>query len=102
MSDHTDEGVAQGLFSQRRTFYDGWKPIESAPKDGRHVLLADFTLGATGFGWYNGINVPWMAVAHYWSNPGEEGFYLSSGASAECDDAPLTWATHWMRLPEPL
>ena len=80
---------------------NGWKPIEGAPRDGRHILAADFSPGA-GFGWFNGVNVPFMAVVHYWPQPGEQGFYLSSGASSEIDDQPLTRLTHWMPLPEPL
>lgn len=71
-----------------------WRPIDTAPKNGEHILLADFS--RHGFGRINGRDRSWSAVAHWWDNPGEEGFYLSSGN----DDAPITWATHWMPVPE--
>ena len=72
-----------------------WQPIETAPKTGEHILVADFS--RKGFGFCGGKEQSWQDVVHYWSNPGEEGFYMSNGP----EDPPVTWATHWMPLPEP-
>lgn len=71
-----------------------WKPISSAPKDGTHILVTDNRY--FGFGYINGVAAHWSAVVHWWSNPGEEGWYLSSG---NCDDQMDV--THWMPLPDP-
>ena len=72
-----------------------WRPIAEAPKDGRHILVADFT--RWGFGYFEGVATAWQGVVHWWGNPGEEGFYLSSGDNG----TPVTWATHWQLLPPP-
>lgn len=67
----------------------GWQPIETAPKTGEHILAGIFGAGC-GFGGPN-----WQAhcmVVHYWSNPGEEGFYPSNGPD---ETYP---ATHWRPL----
>lgn len=75
-----------------------WLPIESAPKDGRHILVGDFTKGRERFfGWYDGRAHPWQDVVHYWSRPSEEGFYMSNGDQ----ERPVMNATHWMPLPDP-
>lgn len=81
----------------------GWQTMETAPKDGMHIIVADFTPGATGYGYFRGAQDPvyFCTVAHYWNVPGEEGFYLSAGASSETDDCPLR-VTHWRPLYEPL
>lgn len=71
-----------------------WQPIETAPRDGSHILAADLTPGRSGFGRFNGVLLPWQGVVHWWGVTGEEGFYLSSGSA----DAPVT-ATHWLPLP---
>ena len=80
-----------------------WRPIDTAPKDGMHIIVADFSVGAVGFGYFRQARdpVPFMTVAHYWAHPGEEGFYLSAGASSDIDDRPLR-VTHWRPLPVPL
>jgi len=75
-----------------------WLPIETAPKDGTHILIGDFSGTGAGFGWYEGVRVAWQAIAHWWGHEGEEGFYLSTGASGD-SDVPMK-ATHWMSLPE--
>ena len=72
-----------------------WQPIESAPKDGTHILAARFDPFSAGFGWFNGEHVHYQDVVHYWSKKGEEGFYASNGP-----DVPLHF-THWMPLPNP-
>ncbi len=73
----------------------GWRTKESALCDGSHILVTD--LGRGGFG--GTPQQDWCAVVHYWENPGEEGFYLSTGASSEIDDRPMSF-THWMPLPK--
>lgn len=68
-----------------------WQPIETAPKDGTHILACR---GPYDKWW--GFNQAPPHVVHYWKNPGEEGFYNSFHDS----DEPLGF-THWMPLPEP-
>lgn len=88
---------------RRRRTMNGWRSIDTAPHDGMHIIVANFSIGSIGYGYFRQCRepVPFMTVAHYWSNPGEEGFYLSAGASSEIDDSPLR-VTHWRPLPEPL
>lgn len=57
-----------------------WQPIETAPKDGTCVLVAD-------------TNV-WMAVARFW--PGNS-YWIEDAASGMRLNDP----THWLPLPEP-
>jgi hypothetical protein len=57
-----------------------WQPIETAPKDGTHILFWD------GDG---------MSVC-YWV--GRRWDLVQTGAYAEDADC---WPTHWMPLPEP-
>ena len=76
---------------------DGWRLASSAPKTGEHILVTT-KLGGHGFGRCGGKLQDRCAVVHYWDNPGEEGFYLSNGASDPFDDRPWTFS-HWMPLP---
>ena len=55
-----------------------WKPIETAPKDGLHILL--YRTGAVFVGYYGGTNSGWRH-----NSPGLEAIW------------PLP--THWMLLP---
>lgn len=71
-----------------------WQLMETAPKDGSHILAINAAVGTTGFGWYNGKNVPMQTVVHWWDHPGEEGWY----ASVDAGNHPLR-LTHWMPLP---
>ena len=59
----------------------GWQPIETAPKDGRNVLL--FCPRAQDYG-YNGIRLTWR----------KDGCWQGANNS-------LWPPTHWMPLPEP-
>lgn len=63
------------------------------PYDGSHVLLCDAST-PFGNGWTFDQRPP--TVGHYWSNPGEEGFYVS--VSEGEPQRPLS-VTHWRPLP---
>jgi hypothetical protein len=62
-----------------------WQPIETAPKDGRHILVrggqADKTL---------------CTVAHWH----QDGFYLSWCNWDEDADYMMSAITHWCLIPE--
>lgn len=57
-----------------------WQPIETAPKDGTRVLVADENV--------------WMAVARNWPC---NGYWIEDAASGMRLNPP----THWMPLPSP-
>lgn len=71
----------------------GWRTIDSAPKDGTHILACAGPYNKT---WTFAHRPP--CVIHYWDNPGEEGFYLSAGGYP---DELAFQATHWMPLSAP-
>lgn len=78
-----------------------WMPIETGPKDGSHIQVADFTPGSTGFGG----NPPqsFQCVAHWWqwcdgTHQEEWGWYASSFSTD--DTPPLMRLTHWKPLEE--
>lgn len=73
-----------------------WRPIDTAPKDGTHILVGDFTPGSIGFGRFAGEIVPTQTVAHWWAARGEEGFYPSVGSVQHFEPLRLT---HWRPLP---
>jgi hypothetical protein len=58
----------------------GWQPIETAPKDGTRVLVADEDV--------------WMAVARFWPC---NMYWIEDAASG----MKLNDPTHWMQLPGP-
>lgn len=57
-----------------------WQPIETAPKDGTRVLVADEDV--------------WMAVARYWPC---NSYWIEDAASGMKLNPP----THWLPLPPP-
>lgn len=71
----------------------GWRPIESAPRDGTHIRALQ---EGTTFGWWDGRQAPEIqTVVHWWGNPGEEGFYTSVN---ELEPQQPFQATHWRPL----
>lgn len=56
-----------------------WQPIETAPRDGENVLLADES-GSMIVGFWNNRTNAW-----------DDGDYRSF----------MTWPTHWMPMPKP-
>jgi hypothetical protein len=82
------------------TVPDGWQPIETAPKDGRTLLLGYLnTLGR-----WRTVRGEWMSdeyIAGNWEDPdnGTEGWFETC---VEADTPPNCWPiepTHWMPLP---
>lgn len=76
-----------------RALLQRWQPADTAPKDGTHILVCQ---GPYSERW--GFNQSPPCVVHYWSNPGEEGFYLSAGlVEGSYNDMPFHF-THWSPL----
>ena len=77
-----------------------WRPIETAPKDGRALLLGY----ANSHGRWRTLRGQWMSqefIDENWEYPetGEPGWFETS---VENDDVPNCWhtrPTHWMPLP---
>ena len=77
-----------------------WQPIETAPKDGRTLLLGRFN----ECGNWRTMRGEWMSqgyIDEYWEDPdvGEPGWFETS---VEADETPNCWPTsptHWMPLP---
>lgn len=77
-----------------------WQPIETAPKDGRTLLLGRFN----SHGKWRTLRGQWFsadAIAESWEEPDgcDEGWYETS---VECEDVPNCWwtePTHWQPLP---
>jgi hypothetical protein len=65
----------------------GWLPIETAPKDGNHILIGYF-----GGGPYHGrVRVDWYRT------PEQKAGFIGWGQF----NPAFYPATHWMPLPEP-
>jgi hypothetical protein len=77
-----------------------WQPIETAPKDGRTLLLGRYNEAGN----WRTMCGTWMSaeyIADNWEDPdsGDPGWHETS---VEADDEPNCWAitpTHWMPLP---
>lgn len=76
-----------------------WRPIETAPKDGTHVLVC-FDEPKYGPYWTFQQRPP--TVAH-WFGPADLPGLRSGGwyLSVHQNDAERIYPTHWMPLPEP-
>lgn len=70
-----------------------WQPIETAPKDGSHILVIRVRNDVAGYGYWGDEWVYASTVAHYLG--GE--FWPSWGHANMLTQATL--ATHWMPLP---
>jgi hypothetical protein len=66
-----------------------WQPIETAPKDGRHII-----------GWFGESRTP-HAESIYWATWAEKGKDLGLWVWAQDGDSPQVGPTHWMAQPEP-
>lgn len=64
-----------------------WQPIETAPKDGRRILVSEAN-------YVDSIGCAYWSYSKEWK---EEGWY----SSACCDDITMFFPTHWMPLPPP-
>lgn len=80
-----------------------WRSIETAPTDGRTILLGYFN----SHGKWRTLRGQWMSeayIAEYWEDPDdvEPGWFETS---VEADDPPNCWRiiepTHWQPLPPP-
>jgi len=80
---------------------EGWRPIETAPKNGSTMLLGYLNIA----GKWRTTRGQWMSedeIAETWKDPddGEEGWYETC---VEADDIPNCWRinpSHWMPLPK--
>lgn len=85
---------------QRAGGAEGWQPIETAPKDGRTLLLGY----PNSLGKWRTTRGQWMSddyIVENWEEPdnGDPGWFETS---VEADDVPNCWGiepTHWMPLP---
>jgi hypothetical protein len=75
-----DDGKPQAEPTGKQSLQVQWQPIESAPKDGREILLANPD-GSCAVGWFKfrGHTTGWT----------------------DGDTFNMTWPTHWMELPTP-
>lgn len=70
-----------------------WRPIETAPRDGSHILAYRLPIGIR---FTNNTNPP--TVVHWFGDPELPGFYTSVNELAP--ERPFE-ATHWQPLPAP-
>ena len=80
-----------------------WQPIETAPKDGRTLLLGYFN----SHGNWRTVRGEWLSQDHideYFEEGCEDAEPGWFETSVECDAPPNCWPTtptHWMPLPAP-
>ena len=68
---------------------DGWRPIESAPRDGEEILLAELC-----------NNGEWERGQAYWCVR-ENKWYEQNTHYTDFHDRSWDTPTHWMPLPQP-
>lgn len=80
----------------------GWRTIDSAPRDGTHVLVTRAHEGGLGYcgpmtkhGYR--AKADWCDVAHWYDDPDDPGFYATSWGGDQ--EKPFDGLTHWMPLP---
>lgn len=81
---------------------EGWQPIETAPRDGRHIHVG-WLDGGIGFGIFNGVTVPMQTVAH-WFGPADLPGLRAGGwyPSVQTNDGnEKLHPTHWKPLAAP-
>lgn len=91
---------ARGEQIERLREAQAWQPIETAPKDGRTILLGR----RNSLGNWRTMRGQWMSaeyIAEYWDDPDDAkpGWFETA---VEADDLPNCWGvlpTHWMPLP---
>jgi hypothetical protein len=94
MGDNWDDGagriadaiIADKTLAGRRT----WRPIETAPKDGSHILACRMPIGIRVT-----VNTNPPTVVHWFDDPNDPGFYTSVNAVAP--EYPYN-PTHWQPL----
>lgn len=91
---------ALGAAAPAQEAEDGWMPIETAPRDGRVLLLGYYN----AHGMWRTLRGEWVSedqIAEYWEVDAEPGWYETS---VEAEDPPNAWPTnptHWRLLPVP-
>jgi hypothetical protein len=75
-----------------------WRPIETAPRTGEHILVA---WANTSFGYIGGKQLPEFQTVAHWFNDGDgsdSGFYLSMGIVQDSYNDVPQHPTHWKAL----
>ena len=73
--------------------FEVWQPIETAPKDGRGIILARFS-----FKRKDADPLVWLDLGYWWDGDDGPAFMYDSGEHYLLSDFG---ATHWMPLPNP-
>lgn len=93
--DSVDMGECQECHGLGVIPVDEWQPIETAPKDGTHILVCS---ARKPYGAYWTFDQAPPTVVHYFNDPDEPGFYTSVNELAP--EHPFN-PTHWQALPVP-
>lgn len=75
-----------------------WQPIETAPKDGRTLILSDGKSVFPGF-WHDPDEFDSAMGAAFETEPGW--YHVSEVEDWQKRESGPSTATHWMPLPEP-
>lgn len=75
-----------------------WQPIETAPKDGTHVLVGTFPAQP---GQVTIATAHWFDSRAYGAKSGGAGWALSVNFDGDHSDHGVQAPTHWMPLPAP-